>query len=159
MARSTTPTRSVTVYTPEAKKDLYDKITIWLAAKAKAAEWTQKEMALRKELFAENFPEPQEGTNNLNLEFGKQLKVTHNITRSLVKAELEALLLIERQKLAEDPNYKSNLMPIIDTIVEYEPKLVVGEYKKLDADQQKLIADMITVKDGAPTLSLETPKT
>lgn len=155
---ATKPAKSVTTMPEADKKALYDKITEWNAAKAKAAEWTEKEMRLRKEIVAEYFADGTEGTNNFNLEWGKQLKADIKVSRSLVKAELEAVLLRERQKLNEDPNYKSNIMPLLDVIVEYEPKLVVGEYKKLDKDGMLLIADLVTVKDGAPGLSLDTPK-
>jgi hypothetical protein len=157
MARK--PVQSVTTLSAEAKQALYDKISEWHKAKAKAAEWTAKEMELRKELVATYFKDGTEGTNNFNLEWGKQLKADIKVNRTVVKDQLNAILVLERQRLAEDPNYKSNIMPIIDTIVEYEPKLVVGEYKKLDAEQQKQVADLVTVKEGAPGLSLETPKT
>lgn len=153
------PVASVKTMDETQKAALYEKIGEWVAAKAKAAEWTAKEMELRKELFAEYFPDAQEGTNNLNLEWGKQLKANCVISRNIVKDELAALRTVEAQKLADDANYKSNIMPLIDLVVEYEPKLVVGEYKKLSAESQLLLADMITIKDGAPSLSLETPKT
>lgn len=152
------PVASVRTMDETQKAELYDTISEWHKAKAKAAEWTAKEMELRKAIGAKFFADATEGTNNLALDYGKVLKFTKTISRSPDKAQLNAVLFEERKKLAEDPEYKSNVMPLIDDVISYEPKVSVSEWKKLDADQQKLLADVVTEKDGAPSLSIETPK-
>jgi hypothetical protein len=142
------------------KAALYAKIGEWQKAKSKAAEWTAKEMDLRKEIVAEFFPaDCEEGKNNMKLEWGKQLGFTRVINRSVEKVQLKAALELEAAKKAADPTYKSNILPIIDEVIQYEPKVSVSAYKELSEESRLLIADIVTVKEGAPTLALETPKT
>lgn len=142
------------------KTALYETITKWQTAKLKAAEWTAKEMDLRKEIVEKFFPEGlEEGKNNMKLEWGKQLGYTRNISRKADKAQLRAALETEAQKLAEDPSYKSNILPLIEEVISYDPVVSNSAYKELSPESQALLADIITIKDGAPTLALEAPKT
>lgn len=153
------PVASVRTMDETRKAELYKKLDDWHRAKHKAAEWGQKEMELRKEIFSEYFPDAVEGTNTLTLEFGKALKANRVISRSIVKAELEALVTVERAKVDATGMCTSNILPLLDDVVVYEPKLSVSEWKKLPEESRKLLADVVTIKDGAPTLSIETPKT
>jgi hypothetical protein len=101
------------------KAALYAKIGEWQKAKSKAAEWTAKEMDLRKEIVAEFFPaDCEEGKNNMKLEWGKQLGFTRVINRSVEKVQLKAALELEAAKKAADPTYKSNILPIIDEVIQ-----------------------------------------
>lgn len=142
------------------KQALYDKIGEWQKAKLKAAEWTAKEMELRKSIVEEFFPaECEEGKNNMKLEWGKQLGFTKVISRKADKAQLAAAIELEAAKLAADPNYKSNILPLIEEVIKYDPVVSASAYKELSAESKLLLADIITEKEGAPTLALEAPKT
>lgn len=142
------------------KAELYALIGEWNKAKSKAAEWTAKEMELRKQIVADFFPDDcAEGKNNMKLDWGKQLGYTKNISRKADKAQLAAAIELEAGKLKEDPNYKSNILPLIEEIISYDPVVSNSGYKALSAESQALLADIITIKEGAPTLALEAPKT
>lgn len=153
------PVQSVKTMDETQKATLYADISAWHAAKAKMAEWTSKERELRDAIVAKYFPEGTEGTNTMNLDFGKALKANITVSRGVDKAQLEAMKTSEDAKLAADPEYKSNLMPLLDEVVKYRPEVSTSGWKELSAESRLLLADVVTEKPGAPSLSIETPKT
>jgi hypothetical protein len=142
---------------PEAKqKELSVKLAEWNTAKKKAAEWTARERELRDQIAAEYFTGKPEGTHNMTLGYGKKLKYVRTISRNPVKEELNAVLSTERTKEKESKGaYKSNLLPLIDEVISYDPKVSTSGWKGLSDESRLLLANVVTEKDGAPTLSIE----
>jgi hypothetical protein len=104
------------------------------------------EQLLRKKIFAGFFPAPVEGTNTYNLAAGYVLKASYPIDRKVdnnVFLALKATLVIGG-------------IPV-DSIVTYEPKLVMSEYRKLTAEQQALMDQCMDVKPGSLSMEIVLP--
>lgn len=104
------------------------------------------EMLLRTKIFKFFFKEPAEGTNNHPLAEGWVLKGKYTINRDVDPGELGA----RRPMLAENGINA-------DVLVQYKPSLVLGEYRKLTAEQQKLFDACLIIKPGSPALEIVLP--
>lgn len=125
------------------QKDLEE----WYKLKKKLAETKVKEELLRKKIFAGYFPEAHEGTNSMPLPDGYVLKAVRTINRSVDDAAFRSSL----EELAKHG------IPT-DEIVKYKPELAIGTYRKLTAENQKLMDTVLVVKDGMPQLDIVKPK-
>lgn len=105
------------------------------------------EMLLRRFIVKGFFPNCTEGTETHPLDGGWSLKAVGKLTRTVDEAVL--------QGQAEDLQ-KAGIP--LGTLFTYSPKLVLREYKKLSQEQKDRLADVITEKPSAPTLSLIAPK-
>lgn len=106
-----------------------------------------EEMTLRKELFAEAFPSPVEGTNNLELPGGWVLKTTYKLDRKLDSSALPAVL----------AELRKHDVPA-DSLVDYEPKLNLKMYRTLSDANRSIFDQAMTIKPASPTLELNPPK-
>lgn len=145
------PVQSVKSFDETRKAELYVKLSAWHTAVNKQAEWRAKELELRSELAA-FFKDATEGTNTLELDYGKALKLNVKVNRSVDRAQLEAFKNLAIAAKDEDA------LKLLDTVVAYDPKVVVGEWKKLPKEDVLKLSDIITEKPGTPELSIETPK-
>lgn len=147
------PVLSAKALSEEEQAAFYATLSEWKKAKDKAAEYAAKELELRNALVAKYFPNGTEGTNTMTLDYGKALKADIKVNRSVDRAQLNALLEIERPKGEE-----SNILPLLDEVISYDPKVSVSAWKELAPEDKLLLADIITEKPGTPSLSIETPK-
>lgn len=125
-----------------------EKLMEWEAIVLQATVLKDREMTLRKELFAMAFPKPTEGTNKLEIGNGYLLKGDYKLNRRLDEAALPTVL----GKLKEI-NY-----PLIDRLVKYKPDMSIAEYRKLTDEQRKIMDECLTTSPGSPTLEIVAPK-
>lgn len=155
------PVASVSDFTEDKKQALYSKITAWHNAAAEAAKYSATENTLQKEIAAEFFDNPTEGTNTLDVGFGKVLKLDLRISRSVDTAQYEAMVkkLLENSN-SDDPEHSVQVQELKDILakcVTFKPQVIVSGYKALSGDEKLLIADVIKESVGLPGLVLHTP--
>jgi len=119
----------------------------WSRVKQEAKKLSEREMVLRKALFAAAFPHPKEGANNLTLADGRIFAATHKINRSLDEAALPSVL-EELAKLNSENVNPDALFPVKRT-------LAVGEYKGLSPVAKAIVDLAVTAKPGAPEVALK----
>lgn len=110
----------------------------------KLAALKKEEMEVRKMLIDGAFPNvTDEGTHTFEMADGRVLKATINYSRSVDPVAVQPVL----EQLREAG---------VDTtrLFNWKPSLVVGEYKKLGHNIQKIADACITTKPGAPTLKV-----
>ncbi len=119
----------------------------WRKAASDLSALKEREMALRKAVFASAFENAKEGTNVCDIQDGWALKATLPYTRTLEQAKAEQAL----------KDLKKNKMGYLLKI-KYE--LSVSDYKKLEHDDvaKAIIDSILTTKPGAPSLELVPPK-
>lgn len=108
------------------------------------------EQNLRKRVAALFFPDPQEGTNTVELQQGWKMKLTHKIDRKLDEASLEAVK-VQLREMGVNP----------DPLVAMKPNLDVKAYKGLKAinpEASKVFEQALTIKPASPTIELLQPK-
>lgn len=133
--------------TPILTQDLSAKIQLWQATKDQADMLAEQEMKLRKELFAEVFPEPKEGVNHFELGNGYKLDGDYKINRNMDEAALPAVLAELRARQVNT-----------DTLVKYKPSLSISAYKALPDDMRLLFDQCLEIKPGSPSLKIVAPK-
>lgn len=124
-----------------------DTLEAWRKAALELAMWKEREMTLRKVVFADAFPNPVEGTNKHEVMDGWTIKATQPYTRALDQSKVEPILKdLKKQKLGD--------------LIKVKYELSVTDYKKLaEDDPAKAVIDAIlTTKPGAPSLELIAPK-
>ena len=107
----------------------------------------EKEMTLRKEIFAACFDDPKEGTNTFKLLNGYVVKFNHKIDRKLDMASLPTV----RELLAEAGVNQ-------DDLIRMKPELSVTAYKKLPDEHRRIMDMAVTSKPGAPSYEIVLPK-
>lgn len=138
------PTSPSPILSPE----LNQLLTEHKQAETLASQWTARERELRQAIFNYCFPKPVEGTGNLyRLPFDKTLvgdyKINYMVDRGLLDAEIKKGL-------------TSNVRPVIDKVISFDPKVRPGELKKLEREDLLLISPLITAKPGLPALEIKT---
>lgn len=126
------------------------KLVEWQKANEQLTFLKAHEMQLRKEVFAEAFPTPIEGTNKLALDDAHQLTAQYKLNRKLD----DAALIVSGQALYDQG------VPL-DKLVVYKPELKVAEFKALQTEDNakfQLFAQLVTESPGSPTLSITMPK-
>lgn len=108
-----------------------------------------RELALRNRIFGEAFPAPTEGSagNKMPLDEGWILQGDYKINRTVDEAMVHALR-----------GMGDNVATIVDGVIRWKPELKLKEWKALDADTRKLLAEMVIEKPGTPTLEVKLPK-
>lgn len=127
--------------TEEQKFDLVCK---WYEAKQELTASQAKERMLRDSVFAEYFPDPKEGTNNVKLGTGDVLTAVYPMNRKIDKAVFTAL----QEELR---NQRVN----VDEVIETKLELKVGAYRKLGEAQLKVLDQCITMSPGSPQISIK----
>ena len=104
------------------------------------------EASLRKELLESYFAAREEGTTTVELGHEWKVRCKQSCTRSIDKKKIDDVM---------------KLIPasIRKTLVKFEPKLVVAEYRKLSPEVKAIFDDALTLKNGSATLELVPPKT
>ena len=140
------------VITPEyvATLNAQQLLDLWYASVQKlevAKEIVAEEQMLRRGVASMFFPEPKEGTNDVDLTGGYVLKATVQFRREIDKAAFLALR-PELERAGVNP----------DTIVRWEPELETKEYRTLTGDALALFNTVVTTKSGLPSISIVLPK-
>lgn len=127
--------------------ELSDKLQEYLRVNKEAGILADKAKKLRAEVAKLAFPNPKEGTNNLNLGNGYKLKVGHVINR---RVDVAALLMFRDTFESQDIN--------VDDLIRQKPELKVGAFKALPEEKQILFGQCLTITEGTPTVELVEPK-
>lgn len=146
----------------------------WTAAKEELDRVKNKEIMLRKRLASFFFPAPTEGTNKVKLPDGSVVNLSHGITRDVDRVRLDAL---GRYTVGDQRSFLENSLKIDTTawpdemplwhalkldlqkLVEWDPKLVVKEYRELTEEQRAIFDGVLDIKPAAtPQIKLEPPK-
>lgn len=124
------------------------KIERWYQVSEQLGTLKAEELALRKEIFAEAFPNPIEGTkeNKMDLAAGWILQGDHKINRKVDEAVVSTLATGD------------NTAPLIDRCFNYKPSLILKEFKALGSNDLALLADAVTETPGTPGLKIVLPK-
>lgn len=131
-----------------------EKIADWQNAKAALEEAKANELSLRNELielFSDIKDPDYSGTENVETPYG-QLKITHKLTYSLGNADLVEKALDRIEVSQQGGNV------IAERLVNWKPELSVREYKLLDASQQAIINEVLTIKPAAKSLEFKPVK-
>lgn len=106
-----------------------------------------QEMELRKKIFAYYFTQPKEGTNTVPLNAGWVIKGEYKINRS-----------VDLPLLTNHMNDLRKKKVPVESLIKYEPKLVVAEYRKLDEKQRAAVDEVLKITVGSPSLEIVLPK-
>lgn len=119
----------------------------WARVTAELGKLKAAEILLRTKIFKAMFPNPKEGTNQVDLTGGYVLKAKYSISRKIV----EDLLAAHTKSLKEAG------LKLADLIV-IKRELSITEYRKLTEEQLKLFDQILEIKPGTPALEIELPK-
>jgi hypothetical protein len=127
-------------------RTLQEKVSDWYALKSEVARLTAAESALRKEIFAEAFPDAKEkGSARHGLGFGKDLKGEAKLNYTLDREGLATLAASAKPEVAA----------LLGRVVRYKPEVVEAEVVKVkDPEEKKLLASFITSKPSMPSLEI-----
>jgi hypothetical protein len=108
--------------------------------------------------YATDIPE---GTNTIELGFGKQLKIDVRINRAVDKTALAAM-----QEFIDSPEapgdntteLKSIAKELLKEVIIYKPDVSVSNFKNLDDNQRRLLGDIVVEKPGSIGYKFHTPK-
>lgn len=119
----------------------------WFLLQKQLEEIKQKEMELRKKIFAYYFAQPKEGTNTSPLSGGWVIKGEFKINRAVDLPLLTTHL----------EEFRKNKIPVKD-LIRYKPELVTAEYRKLTDEQRKEFDSVLKISVGSPSLEIVLPK-
>lgn len=137
-------------------------LMLWQKKKDAIETAKNEEMELRKYIVKREFPKAVEGTNTKELGAGYQLKSIIKYNYNLADNDtVEATL----EKLSTLGNAGS---AISDRLVSWKPNFLLTEYRQLQEDKEKgskfaddalkIITEMLTIVEAAPTLEIREPK-
>lgn len=121
-------------------------IMAWDAVKKELDRAKAREMELRKHIVAGQFDLERIGTQNVELGNGWKLK-------AVIK---------ENYTLSSDVDAVENMLDGLedwqaDRLVKWSPRLMVKEYKELDAEDRAKVDAVLTISAASPTLELVAP--
>lgn len=137
--------------TATAEQPTIDNLILsWKEAKAQLDAVKAKEATIRAALVAAAFPNAKEGVNTLELGNGWQLKATVKYNYNLDKKNTDNA--IEKiEETGEDGKF------VAERLVTWKPELSIREYRQLDPKHKVIIDEVLTIKEGAPTVELVEP--
>ena len=113
-------------------------LAAWEKASLELKDAKALEITLRKEVVAEFFKSPTEGTNSVELAGKRQLKYDHKFSRTIDEAALSAV----QDKMS------------IDKLVKFKPSLALKEYKALSPDLKLIFDEAVIMKPGSPSIEI-----
>jgi hypothetical protein len=137
-------------------------LLLWEQKKRAIETAKEEELELRKYIVKREFPKPNEGMNTKELGQGYQLKAAIKYNYNLADNDtVEACL----EKISAMGNAGS---AIADRLVSWKPNFLLTEYRQLCEDKEKgskfadeclkVIGEMLTITEAAPTLEIKEPK-
>lgn len=119
-----------------------NKLYEWFQLDEQLRDLKTREIALRKEIFAELFPEPKEGTNKVAVPGNAQLVATFPYNYKVDADSVEAAL-------KHVPKAKQ------DTLVKWKPELAISVYRALSKKAMTdFTAECLTITPGTPSLKI-----
>lgn len=119
-------------------QDYYENLDRWAELKSTIKQLTAEERALREGLFAGTFPDPEEGTNKVELEDGRVLKAVHKIYRNVDESRFDSLAPALRKSFFRTKH-----------------SLITSDYRKADPALRKQLDNVLDIKPaGLPNMEL-----
>lgn len=119
----------------------------WQDVCAELAAAKEREIELRRLLFAGAFPNPKEGTNTYKLPDGRAIKGGYTITRKLDEAVIQPA--VEALRDHGVANW--------DRIVKWKPELAKAEWNTLSDAAKLLFSVALIATPGTPSLEIVAP--
>lgn len=125
--------------------ELNELLTEWAHSEQQAKIWSDREKALREQIFHMCFPTPLPGTkdNKLKLPLGHTLVGDYRLNYSVDRAALETL------------RGDAAALPIIEQIVTYRPEVSGSKFRSLTDNEKAVAAQFVTEKPGTPGLEIK----
>ena len=114
----------------------------WYNLSEQLKDLRNKEMELRKELFAYYFPKPKLGINRIEIGGGYDLESTYKLDYKMDYDQFCDLCKLEGSPMA------------FEEVVDYEPEFRLTRFKALPPEGQEFVMQALTVKPAAPSLSI-----
>lgn len=160
------PTPDASYDPMEAKYGAFtrDELLMEWEKKKKAIEIAKnEEMNLRKFIVKKAFPEAKEGMNTIKLGNGYDLKAAVKFNYTLAANDVVEKCLNKIAKVGNEGSF------IADRLVSWKPTFLLTEYRTLieEAEKEngkhakeilKIVNEMLTITDAAPTLEIKEPK-
>lgn len=138
-------------------------LVAWDNLKAVLTKAKENEMEYRKYIVGRAFPDAQEGTNTIELGAGYELKAVKKFNYRLDTDNEKIEAALERiSKVGNQGQF------IADRLVSWTPNFLITEYRNLQAQADddskeakeilRIINEILTITDGAPTLEIKAPK-
>jgi hypothetical protein len=138
----------------DAREQAYDPsmgpialIDEWADLKARADKLKDEENVLRRAIANTFFSDKEEGSATMKLGDGRSLGATFKINRTVSAEELQVLT----------PAFHEVGIPV-DGLIKWKPELVVSAYRKLTDAQRAEFDQVLTIKEGMPSLEIREPK-
>ena len=132
----------------------WEDVGAWHAAKLEVKKWQNIENLLRPKIFKHFFPLAEEGTNNYTLPDGFILKGNRVISREVDPAAVDAF---SQPGPNGEPSKFAQAKINSDNLLRRKLELKVGEYRKLTAEELKVMDQCLIIKDGMPGLEIAPP--
>jgi hypothetical protein len=126
-------------------------LAAWEKAKAALEHAKADELEKRLAVVAKHFPDHESGTATAELADGRKLKCEIGTEYAVDKEKVAGAL----DKLRATGNEGTFLA---DRVIGFSPRLMVGEYKRLEPVYRRIIDKVITQKATTPSLKIEAPK-
>jgi len=141
-----------TVQPTEEERD--KAIMLWNAVKTQLTTLKEREALLRKQVVSMCFQSAKTGTNRVPLGQGYALKAVIKYNYKVTKNEA-----VTPPDYSHIPDVLAKLPEHCRAeIIRWSPSLNEALYKKMTADEQKIVNEVLLITDGSSTLDLEPPK-
>lgn len=126
------------------QRPITDMISDWYVLKNQIAELSAKEVALRREIFDQAFPNaPEKGTVRFDVGYGKELKGVAKLNYTVDRAGLAEAI---KGGLDSD---------VLDKVIKYKPEVSeTGLFTIDDPKVKAVLASFITSKPGLPSIEI-----
>lgn len=124
-----------------------EKLQHWAVLSQQLKTIKEAEMSLRKELFGEAFPNPEEGTQYYPLSGGWRLQGRYKMERNIEVAQLGYM----RDELARRFNVG------MDPLLNWKAELSLTNYRALSDEARGFFDNVLIMKPGSPQLTLIPP--
>lgn len=120
-----------------------DEMQEWFALEPKIKELQARETHLREKITNFYFPQPEEGTNRIDMPFDPSWNIEcgATVTRSVDPAALDA--------------YQQELIDAcidVSSLLKYKASLDTTAYRKLSDESRKVFDNVLVIKPGKPSL-------
>lgn len=137
-------------------------LLLWVDKKKAIETAKEEEMELRKYIVKREFPKAEEGTNSKELGNGYVLKAAIKYNYNLADNDTVEDCLNKITKIGNHGSF------VADRLVSWKPSFLLTEYRSLVEDKEKgdktaaeildVVATMLTITEGAPTLEIKEPR-
>lgn len=116
----------------------------WFTQSQQLAALRAAEAPARQQVANYFIPEPEEGTNRVDIGGGYDLKLDHKLNRTVDEAALLAVTAQQAQALGLD----------FTALFRWKPELNIGAYRTLTPAQRDFVDGLLDIKIGLPALSV-----